>query len=381
MTEESLLQAVQDLIAIESTAENTAGLRAAYDYMVTFVRANNPDVTIEGFESNGKPSLLAYRGTRRPDNFHVILNGHIDVVPGEPAQYKPHVRDGKLYGRGVYDMKAAAIILARVFCEYVDKVPYALGLQIVTDEEPGGADGSLYQVEQGVRADFVICGECGRLPGTYEIANGSKGVVFANIEITGETAHSAYPWRAKNAAMHAARFVHALHDVYPSPETECHTTTVTVTGISSTTGLHNKIPEHALVMVDCRFVPEDPNFESEDAFRAFIAGVDPEAVITSFPVFIQPTFADPNHSVMLDLKHAAETTESHTFSYVRRHGGSDTRHYFPVGGQACEFGIVGEDQHGNDEHITLEAFGNYLATMRSFLEKTILTEQSNAKNS
>lgn len=375
MNEESLLQAAKDLIAIESTANNPAGLRAAYEYMLALVRANAPGITIEEFDSNGVPSFLAYRGKTRPATFDLILNGHLDVVPGKPEQYQPYVEDGKLYGRGVYDMKAAAVVLAQVFCEYVHKVPYALGLQIVTDEEPGGFDGALYQVEQGVRGNFVVCGECGRLPGNYEIANETKGIVFADIEIKGETAHGAYPWRGNNAATHAARFAQALQNMYPTPESESPNTTATVTGISSTGGVHNKIPECALITVDCRFVPEDPHFQSPDAFRDFITSIDPDAVVTKIPVFSAPMLADPNHSLMLALKHAAETVESHTFSYVRRHAGSDTRHYLLVGGQACEFGIAGENQHADNEYITLEAFSNYLATMRAFLETTAIQRQ------
>jgi acetylornithine deacetylase/succinyl-diaminopimelate desuccinylase-like protein len=77
---------------------------------------------------------------------------------------------------------------------------------------------------------------------------------------------------------------------------------------------------------------------------------------------------------LLELKAAAETVESAPFSFVRRHATSDGRFYGAFGDQACEFGIAGEDQHGDNEHITLEAFRNYLETMRIFLEKTVTAE-------
>jgi succinyl-diaminopimelate desuccinylase len=373
LSEKELLDAIGELVAIESTATNPEGLRAAYAYMKELVARSGKDIVIEEFESNGKPSFLAYRTGARPKKFDIILNGHVDVVPGKSEQFKPHIENGKLYGRGVYDMKAAAIILAEAFCEYVDLVPFTLGLQIVTDEEPGGPDGTLYQVMQGVRTDLVICGECGRKPGNYEIVNETKGVIFADIEIKGETAHGAYPWRGNNAAAHAAQFIQALQAIYPSPGLESHDTTVTITGISSTSGAHNKLPEHALIMVDCRFTSEDPHFKTPEAFRKFIATIDPEASVTKFHAFAPPVVADPNHSLIVTLKQAAETVENHSFSFVRRHGGSDTRHYMLVGGQAYEFGIAGENQHGDRENISLDALWHYRDTMQAFLENVAKT--------
>jgi hypothetical protein len=67
--------------------------------------------------------------------------------------------------------------------------------------------------------------------------------------------------------------------------------------------------------------------------------------------------------------------EGSAFNFARRNGTSDGRFYGAVGNQACEFGIAGENQHTENECISLQAFHNYLATMRDFLEKTIATEQ------
>lgn len=379
-SEKALLEAVQELTAIESTADNPIGLGAAYTYMLEMVRAGQSDITIEEFESNGRPSFLAYRGPKRPDTFHIILNAHVDVVPGKSGQYEPVIKNGALYARGAYDMKAAAIVLAQVFCEYVNKVPYALGLQIVTDEELGGSDGTGYQVEQGVRADFVICGECGRKPGDYHIANETKGVLLADIELLGKTCHGAYPWRGDNAATRCARFVQALHEAYPSPQTEHDGTTVTVTGISSVAAAHNQVPEYGLVKLDCRFTADDPHFRSKEAVVSFIQSLDPSAVITAFHTFSMPMRADPQNPLLQELKAAAEAVEGQAFSFVRRHGGSDGRYYLPVGGQACEFGIAGANQHDADEYITLDGFSRYLATMRAFLQKTIVAEEEFAQS-
>lgn len=368
MTNQELIEQAKKLIAIPSSEDNPNALRAAYDFMVEFVRKNNPKVTIEKFESNGIHSFLAYKGAKRPEKFHLLLNGHVDVIAGKPEQYEPTIKDGKLYGRGSHDMKAACVILAQLFCDYVDKVPFELGLEIVTDEEPGGHNGVQHHIKQGLRADFVICGEAGRSTNKHEIANECKGVVFADVEFTGKSAHGAYPWRGENAAIQASHFAKKLHDIHPTPEEEWHDTTVTVTGISSTSGVHNKVPDHALVKIDIRFTAEDARFKTKDDVIKFISDIDPNAKLTKFHVFLSPMYADPNGEFMRSLKQAAENVEGQPFNFVRRHGGSDGMQFTAIGGQACEFGIAGENHHGDNEYITLEAFDNYVATMRQFLD-------------
>ena len=370
MTNEELIEATKELIAIQSSGDNRKALDEALEYVANFVRKRNPRVTIEYFERNGIRSFLAYRSKKRPEGFHIILNGHVDVVPGKTAQYKAKVKDGKLYGRGAHDMKAACIIMAEVFCEFVNDVPYELGLQIVTDEETGGFDGTCYQVQQGVRSDFTVCGECGRKTDVYEVANEAKGLMFVDVEFHGKTAHGAYPWRGENAAIKATHFAKAVYDLHPTPQDEHHDRTITVTGIISDTGVHNKVPDHAIVKLDIRFLANDSAFESQGALEAFIRSIDPNVKAIAVRTAAPPAYADPNGEFMQDLKRAAEVVEGKEFKFVRRHASSDGRHYMETGGQACEFGVAGEDQHGDEEHITLKAFENYHATMRQFLRNT-----------
>jgi succinyl-diaminopimelate desuccinylase len=372
-SEAQLLQAVTELVAIESTADNPAGLRAAYEYMRELLLARGKDITIEEF-GTGKPSLLAYRGESRPDRFRVILNVHVDVVPGKPEQFIPSIRDGKLYGRGAYDMKAAAIVLADTFCEYVNTVPYALGLQIVTDEEDAGKLGTRHQVEDGVQADFIICGECGRSVGTYEIANEAKGISALEVCFSGDNVHGAYPWRGDNAALKATEFVRKLHDAFPVPTQPTGETTIALIGLTTSCTAHNQTPELTVVKLDCRYAPNDPRFETPETVTELIHSIDAEATITRFITWGPPMYTNPHNPLLQELKAAAEQVEGTSFAFVRRNGSGDGRFYTATGGEACEFGIAGEHQHANDEHITLEAFKNYVDTMRTFMDKTRIPE-------
>lgn len=365
-----LLQAIEELIAIESTLDRPADLYAALDYVEQFVRARVPDITIEHFEQAGKPSFLAYLGSARPQRFKLILNGHVDVVPGAPEQFTMQLRNDTLHGRGVYDMKAATLILAEQFCQFVQQAPFDLGLQIVTDEESSGHDGTLHQIEQGVRADLVICGDCGRLPGTYTIANQAKGVVLAKLTLKGSSSHGAYPWRSQNAALLAANFIARLQAYYPQPLSATDQTTITVTRVHATGGSVSRIPDEAAITLDCRYAAGDPHFADKAHFLELLAQIDPAATVSEFVTFSAPMLAHVDNPLLQQLKTAAETIEERPFSFVTNNGTGDGRFYTAVGCDACEFGIPGEGQHSENEFITVSALETYRETIKLFLQQS-----------
>ena len=93
---DDLVRLTCELIAIPSTADRPDQLQAVIDYAERYARAV-PGVHIHRAESDGKPSLIVtLRDTRAPK---FMLNAHLDVVAARPEQFKPTVRDGRIYGR------------------------------------------------------------------------------------------------------------------------------------------------------------------------------------------------------------------------------------------------------------------------------------------
>lgn len=367
--QQAFINHLEKLVAIESTADKPGQLQVALEYVEQFVRERVPDITIEHFERNDKPSFLAYRGTKRPKRFRVLLNGHVDVVPGTTKQYHLDHEGDTLYGRGVYDMKAGALVLAEQFCAFVEHVPFELGLQISTDEESTGHDGALYQVEQGVRADLVVCGDCGRAPGTYTIANQAKGICIVRLTLTGRSSHGAYPWRSQNAALMAATFAANLQARFPQPTEPTGQTTITVTGLHAESGGISKVPDTATITVDCRYAAGDPNFSDKSQVLQLFSQIDPAVTLVEFVTYSSPMLARPGNVLLQQLKIAAETVEGQPFSFSTNNGTGDGRFYTAVGCDACEFGIPGEGQHSKTESITLDAIETYRKTIQLFLER------------
>jgi succinyl-diaminopimelate desuccinylase len=369
MTTEELIPKIEAFVKIPSTASNPQALQQAVDFMASFIQ-EHAAVTIERFEKNGKPSLLAYRHGDRPKRFDILLNAHVDVVPGKKEQFSSVVKDGRLYGRGAFDMKTAALVETLVFCEMANRVPYALGLQIVSDEEVGGYDGVKYQLDQGVRADFVLTGEHALEPGT--IYTEQRGIAWIEVAFRGQTAHGGYPWNGNNALIQASTFAHKVLERYPLPRSKIWGTTANIASIETTNKTHNRVPEDALIKIDFRFTREDPVFHTIESLKQFVHSLDPMAEIKNIPVFDLAMTVDESNPRLQALMRAVGKETHQPARLDRRYAGGDARHYAALGDAAVEFGLTGSDMHGNDECVELTAIPTYAIILTTFLNNVTL---------
>lgn len=364
-TEEIISQTSQ-LVAIPSTLDDHNALRQAVDFVVDFVAAHTTDVTIERFEKNGITSFVAYRGAQRPEKFDILLNGHVDVVPANPEQFVPFEKDGRLYGRGTLDMKGTVMVLASVFAELVHEVPYALGLQIVSDEENSGINGVQHQLTQGVRADFVITGEYANEENTIYTA--ARGLCWMEVAFKGKTAHGGHPWKGDNAIVKASNFIGEIIRRYPVPAQETWTTTATIASISTPNDTYNQIPDYAVVKVDFRFTKDDETFRHEESIRELIADIDPMAELINMPTYGPAVHVEKTNSFVKGLHEAIQATTGVEPDYLARPASGDGRHFANAGIESIEFGLFGHNSHANDEYVELSSFETYASTMRTFLK-------------
>jgi succinyl-diaminopimelate desuccinylase len=358
---ESLLAVAGELLSVRSTADRPAELCRALDVVLDVI---GPGFTVERFESRGKPSALIYSGAARPRSFRVMLNGHLDVVPGEPHQFRPRREGTRLYARGAQDMKISALVAALVFAELAAGLPYPLGLQLVTDEEVGGRDGTRHQLEQGVRADFVIIGEQSGL----RIVTDSKGMVTVNLRATGRSAHAAYPWLGDNALLKLQRSLDRILTRYPVATEEAWRTTVNVARIETTNQARNRIPDQAEAWLDIRFPPEDIdlNAKSPPDVAAYLAAFCEPGVRPDVDHADPPHHADRDRPEVRTLQQAARD-QGYSGDFLRKHGAADGRYYYQRGIDAVIFGIGGDGQHGPDEYADITTIAPYRRALAGFL--------------
>src|SRR5262245_37171694 len=215
-------------------------------FLCDFVRAKSPnppgDTTLAAahvtrfLERNGLPFRViapqptmpnvvgAYDGGRPGP--HLVLNGHMDVFPADEANepwthgpWSGAIADGKIYGRGVADMKAgtsASIFTYRYLHRLRDRLGGRLTLTAVSDEETFGPWGARYLMEHHpeVHGDCLLNGE----PSSpLTIRFGEKGPLWLRFTIRTRGAHGAYTHLSPSATKTAARLILELEDLTAIP--------------------------------------------------------------------------------------------------------------------------------------------------------------------
>ncbi len=333
-----------------------------FDHVLDIAKQQLKDFTIDEFVSNGYKSILAYNTKTRPDKFKIILNGHLDVIPGKDEQYNPKIDGDQLYGVGSMDMKSNVACLIQAFNDMANQVDYPLGLQLVTDEQIGGFDGTKYQIDQGVRADFVLSGEASN----FDIVYKAKGVAWLKITAFGQSAHGAYPWRGDNAILKMAEFIRILSNTFPNPHEEQWVSTINLSIIETTNTAFNKTPDNCSIILDVRFIPEEANVIIEKIKSILPAGMNLEIIVN------EPALnTDKNSEFVSILKQSSERVLKKDIILRGAQGSSDARHYVHVNCPGVEFGPVGGNIASDNEWVSISSLTEYYMILIDFLSAVV----------
>jgi succinyl-diaminopimelate desuccinylase len=355
----AFLAAAVELLAVKSVSDRPDELRRAVDLVLDFT---GPGFCVERFECAGKPGALVYRGAVRPA-FAVILNAHLDVVAAPASQFRPYREGDRLYARGAMDMKVAALAQALAFRELAGRVPYPLGLQLVTDEETEDPHGTLGQLRAGVTARFAVIGEASGLG----IATECKGIAHVKLSAEGRGAHSAYPWMGDNAVLKLNRAIAAILAAYPVPSHEAWQATVSVARVHTQNLAMNQVPAAAEAWLDVRFPAGDPGFDTTpQQVAAYLAGFCEPGVTPVVDRIDPPYRADERHPEIAALR-AAVRGQGYPGELLRRHGTGDVCFFAEHGIECVEFGIGGDGLHGPDEYADITTIAPYYQALTGFL--------------
>ncbi|WP_037076979.1 ArgE/DapE family deacylase [Pseudonocardia spinosispora] len=335
------------------------------------------------------------------DERSLVLNGHIDVVPvGDRATWSTdpfgaELRDGRLYGRGGYDMKAgvaAAVATARAIHECGIELDGRLEVHSVVDEEAGGF-GTKDLVGRGRTASAVIVGE----PTQGQVMPCQPGLEWVRVTIRGLSAHAGwryndiYPQRdtsdrtrpGVNAAELAARFLTAVgqlerdwgcrkpaHPLLPPGITTINPGVVQVgsgigeDGLPVTMTNPATTPDVAVLDFDLKYLPSETSKGIRAEFEEFVAHwaaqdswlrahppqVRWELGDLHFPAFDTPVDFPVIDSIRRQRAELGHTTEVTGFVAV-----CDGAFYRPTGAVPLIYGALGADAHGPDEWVDVES--------------------------
>lgn len=201
---------LRDLVAIESVNPDLVaggkGEATIGDFCARWFAANGLEVhRLE--KRPGRPSIVGIaRGSGGGKS--LMFNGHYDTVTlagyaGNPLDAT--IRDGKLYGRGSFDMKGgvAAMMIAALRAKASNLAGDIL-VACVADEEY--ASTGTQEVVEHFRADAAIVTE----PSHLELTLAHRGFIWFDVIVTGRAAHGSRPELGIDAITKAGKFLVAL---------------------------------------------------------------------------------------------------------------------------------------------------------------------------
>ncbi|MFT3729305.1 MAG: acetylornithine deacetylase [Terricaulis sp.] len=203
------LKILERLIAFDTTSRNSNLDLIAW--VEEFLSARGIDSVRVSNAEGAKANLYALIGPRVEGG--VVLSGHTDVVPvdGQPWTSDPWVvtakGDGKLYGRGVSDMKSfSALALAHVDQMRAANMKRPLILALSYDEEVGclGAPAMIDEIARLMpKPEAAIIGE----PTSMKVVSAHKSIRTYIVEVIGREAHSSLPHQGVSAVMEALKLM------------------------------------------------------------------------------------------------------------------------------------------------------------------------------
>jgi len=206
-----------ELIRIDTTNRGggDARERPAAEYVAAeLAEAGLDPVLLE--RTPGRANVVARIEGTDPAQPALLLHGHLDVVPAEPADWSVHpfsgeVRDGVLWGRGAVDMKNAVAVLvavARGLARTGRRPARDVVLAFTADEEDSAADGAAFLAGRHAGL-FDGCteglGESGAFtfhaaPGLrlYPVGAAERGTAWLKLTARGTAGHGSRP-NSRNA--------------------------------------------------------------------------------------------------------------------------------------------------------------------------------------
>ena len=379
------LELIRTLVGYDTTSRdsNLALIDWIRDYLEGYGFTTNLTFDDDKRKANLFATLAAADGNATEGG--IVLSGHTDVVPvdNQPWDSDPFtltLRDDRLHGRGVTDMKSFSAVGLSFVPEFVRRgVRKPLHFALSYDEEVGciGVRRLIADVvARGVRPAGCIVGE----PTGMELVVAHKGKKAWRCRVRGFEAHSSLTPHGVNAVQIACEIVAYIaqrarafrdagtrDDAYDVPYTTTHVGT-----IRGGTAL-NIVPRDCTFDFEIRHLPfDDPDafFRDVEAFAArFLPdmhAVDPDTFIAFDHVSTLPGFDTHDGSEITALGHAcSQTTEVGKVSFGTE---ASLFHGASIPAVICGPGHIAQ-AHQPNEWVSLEQVARCEAFMQRLVER------------
>jgi succinyl-diaminopimelate desuccinylase len=348
---------LHDLVAIPTVAGDFEANNEGLNYIESFLRKRG--MFINRHEYDGHGTLVAT--TRKTKHPKVMLVSHIDVVPGPKKLFTLEEKDGKLYGRGTFDMKHAAAAFLGAVEELGEEVlKYDFGIMIFTDDESTDTQ-TKKLLEDGYSCDVAVLPDGSS---DWQIESTAKGVIHVRVKINGKSSHGSRPWEGDSASLKMIDFLHELmvDFVDHGPETN----TLNIGWIQSGSHAWNQLPEAAEATLDIRVL----DFANEKTIRKRLSVLAKKYKATiEEAVSVPPLVHDLNNRYLATFATCIKEVTGVTSKGYTSLGTHDGQYFLARGIPCIVVSPPGGGRHSDEEWIEKKGMELFPKVMTRFLQK------------
>ena len=343
------------LVEIESPSGDENGSRAAVDLVENAARSLGFEVERVKVRDFGQHVVVrAFQG--QSDAGQVLIVGHTDTVHslGSLAERPWRREHGRIYGPGIFDMKANCALVLEILRAFSDldlKPRYPVTIVLTCDEEVGSTSGWPL-IERVARERNTKCAFVLEPPASGgRVKTGRKGTGIYAIKVEGKAAHAGLePEKGASAILELARQTERLHALNFSDSGITLNVGVVHGGTRS-----NVVAAHAEGEIDVRFATEAES-EEIDRILSHLQPVDERTkVFVSGGINRPPLERTP---AVVELFEKARTIASYfdfELGEAQVGGASDGNFVAALGIPVLDgLGISGDGAHAVHEHIEVD---------------------------
>lgn len=372
------LEICKDLVSFNSVTYTESEI---LDYVAGILKKMDFSVEILEFSANDEKFSTGFRkvrnlfATRGTSEKVLGILGHLDTVPAGEGwhsdPFKATERDGKLYGRGIVDMKGGAGCLLAALEELSIDLNSKINIFFTCDEEIGSYEGTRALLDwakaQGqLPTDCLICEPSSNKKVCDRIYIGHRGSININVKARGEQAHSAYinKQTANNALENICKFVSEISGFdFDDDGKNFEKTIASPTMIEASNLAVNVIPSHACVNFNVRFSDKFSSGDIVNIFRkkANRIGLEVEYMPSGEPYICRNK----------ELINCAQRAISKTLGYeaeLSTGGGTSDGRFMITICPIIELGMVDKTLHQIDEHVEIEDCENLKNVYKEFIK-------------
>jgi acetylornithine deacetylase len=340
-----------ELVSIDSVNPALVPGGAGEAEMARFVAgwAEEAGLTVEIVEPTpGRPSVVATAGSGGGRS--LMLNAHLDTVgvAGMAAPHEPRVEDGRLHGRGSYDMKGglAACMLAAGAAAREGLAGHVI-LTAVSDEEHSSI--GVQAVLERIGADACIVTE----PTELRVCVAHKGFAWWRITARGRAAHGSRPDLGSDAIARMGPALTGVGELDRALKSRVHPlvgrASVHASLIAGGQEL-SSYPESCVLDVERRTLPGETRAGLEGELRELLDDGELDGEIT---LVREPFEVDPAETIVGVVRRQAGTVLGREPEVVGAPYWMDAAFTSAAGIPTVVFGPRGTGAHATEEWVEL----------------------------